>query len=171
MDEYQERYKGHQQRKREMLMKIMEERHSDRIFSDKEVELEKVNALTKCVNLCPTSCGRRAISLKVVSDRDKKNLLGGILVGGTGWINRAKHIFLIFANGEAYKAGDEINFMPYLDAGVVAQQLYLMATTLDLKCCYVNPNIREMNKEHFKNIFGDGLFCGAFAIGYGENNA
>ena len=118
------------------------------------------------ISYCPSSCNRRAILVSSVSNRDEKALLGGILVGGVGWIHRASHILLIFADPTAYKAGDEIKFMPYLDAGCVIQQLYLSATVNGLKCCYVNPNIRDMNQEHFKEVFSDKVFCGAFAIGY-----
>jgi hypothetical protein len=102
----------------------------------------------------------------VVKERDTKALLGGILVGGVGWIYRAPVILLLMGNKLAYKAGDEYNYMPYLDAGVIIQQLFLMATAFGLKCAYVNPNIRQINKEHFHKIFGEGIFCGAFAVGY-----
>jgi len=164
-DHFQERYVKHQQQKGEVLQQIVEERHSSRIFSDKTVSGEDIDTLLAHSLYCPSSCNRHAIELSIISDKDLKNLLGGILVGGVGWINRASHIILIFADSVAYKAGDEVKFMPYLDAGIIIHQLYLTSAALRLKCCYVNPNIREMNYDHFKKVFSDKIFCGAFAIG------
>ncbi len=166
MDRFQKRYTRHQQRKKKLLIKIMESRHSDRMFSDKSVSQEDIDSLRKAFNFCPSSCDRKAITLSIIDNKDKKNLLGGILVGGIGWIHRASHIILIFADKMAYKAEGEINFMPYLDAGVVIEQLYLVSSSMNLASCFCNPNIRDFNKNHFRKVFGNDIFCGAFAIGY-----
>lgn len=165
-DQYQIRYIAHQERKKKTLIEIMKQRHSDRMFSDVPVSQDDVNKLVETINYCPSSCDRRAVGVRVVDGRDEKSLLGGILVGGVGWIHRASHILLIQADPVAYKAGNEIDFMPYLDGGVVAQQLYLVATSMGLSCCFVNPNIRDINKEHYHKIFGDKMLVGAFAVWY-----
>jgi len=167
-DQYQARYVAHQLRKKETLIKIIKKRHSDRIFGEGQIPDETIVLLHDSLMLCPSSCDRKAVKIVPVDDRDRKALLGGILVGGVGWVHRASHILLIFADPIAYKAGNEIEFMPYLDAGVVIEQLYLLATALNLKCSFVNPNIREVNRSHFKTVFGDKIFCGAFAIGFPE---
>lgn len=151
-------------------MEIIEERHSNRRFSTKEVESSVINELTDSLKHCESSCDRQATYLRIVTARDKKDLLSGLLVGGTGWIHRAPAIILVFADPVAYKAGDEIKYMPYLDAGIVIHQLYLTATAIGLHCAYANPNIRDMNKEHFEKTFNDGIFCGAFAFGYPLEN-
>lgn len=166
MDRFQLRYTKHQLRKKKLLIEIMKIRHSDRMFSDKSISTKDIDTLKTAFSLCPSSCDRKAISLVFIDDKDKKNLLGGLLVGGIGWIHRASHIILIFADKKAYKAKGEIKFMPYLDAGVVIQQLYLSSSTINLASCFCNPNIRNFNRHHFENIFGDDIFCGAFAIGY-----
>lgn len=163
---YQERYLAHQLRKKEVLIKLIKERHSTRIFSDKPVEQKVIDEIIKSVEHCPSSCDRRAVSVETVTDRDKKALLGGLLVGGVGWIHRAGVILIILADQQAYKAGNEILFMPFLDGGVVAYHLYLMATYYGLKCCFCNPNIRDFNLDHFKRVFGNKIFCGAIALGY-----
>ena len=58
--------------------------------------------------------------------------------------------------------------MPYLDAGFVAQSIYLVAEALGVGACFVNPNIREANKGAFNDEYNQaGLrFCGAMALGY-----
>ena len=165
-DVYQKRYLKHQQDKKAELIAIMKDRHSNRRFSDKEIPQEIIDELLKVIELAPSSCDRKAIKVKVITDRDQKALLGGILVGGVGWIHRAPAILLITADPKAYKAGKEIDFMPYLDGGVVSQQLALMATTLGIHGCFANPNIRDFNQEHYHKIFGPEILTMAFAIGY-----
>ena len=165
-DIYQQRYLAHQQKKKETLIEIMKERHSNRRFSDKEVPQEVIDELIEVVNSAPSSCDRKAVKVKVITDKDQKALLGGLLVGGVGWIHRAPVILLITADPDAYKAGEEIQFMPYLDGGVVAQQLALMATTLGVHGCICNPNIRGFNRDHYHKIFGKEILCLAFAVGY-----
>lgn len=154
----------------------MRERHSDQIFAEGRVDRFTVDALFEAAELCQSSCDRKAVHLSIVDDRDRLALLGGTLVGGVGWIHRAPLVLLLWADPIAYRAGNEIEWMPYLDAGVVVQQLYLTATALGLKCCFVNPNIRDINWVHFHRVFspafGDpedprkGVFCGAMALGW-----
>ena len=168
MDEdiYQKRYLKHQEEKKKELVAIMKERHSNRRFSNKEIPQKVIDELLQVINLAPSSCDRKAIKVKVITDRDQKALLGGILVGGVGWIHRAPAILLITADPQAYKSADEKTFMPYLDGGVVSQQLALMATTLGIHGCFANPNIRNFNKDHYHKIFGPEILTMAFAIGY-----
>lgn len=168
IDIYQLRYEAHQARKAEVLKQIVAERHSDRQFGKGDIDLEPIK---ETFAKAPTSCDRQAITFVGTNNRDSKNLLGGLLVGGVGWIHRANTILLLFADKVAYKAGDEVNFMPYLDAGVIVGQIYLTACANNYACCFVNPNIREENKDFFYQRFtsilpeGDYLFCGAIALG------
>lgn len=166
VDKYQERYIWHQFKKKKELMKLMRMRHSNRIFSDKPIDAKTFKTLMEASLYVPSSCNRQGVEIIPIDSRDDKAILGGLLVGGVGWIHRAPLIFLLMADPFAYKAGDEVSFMPYLDAGVIVQQIWLMATALNLKCAYVNPNIRKQNQEHFYKLFGAGVFCGALAIGY-----
>jgi len=169
-DTYQKRYSEHQKRKARVLIEIMKERHSDRRFTEDEVEDGKIQELIKTLDLCPSSCDRKAVSTKIIKDRDHKTLLGGVLVGGAGWIHRAPAVILITADGRAYKAGQEIDFMPFLDGGVVVQQLGLSATAMGLSGTFVNPSIRDFNQDHFRKVFLDNnknlILLGAYAIGY-----
>ena len=178
--ESQERYQAHQKRKAESLAgkrkkhkdhkknpkfwDVLERRSSTRVFGDGEVDLTNV---IKALELVPSSCDRRAISYEIVSARDAKTLLGGLLVGGAGWIHRADRIMLLYANSEAYRAIGEIAYMPYLDAGVIIQQTYLAAEAENIACCYVNPNVREEHKEVFNKFFNKKglLYVGAVAFG------
>lgn len=165
-DIYQERYLAHQARKRDVLAALVYERHSMRRFADGPVDPDDLVALLDVVRLAPSSCDRKGLRALVIDDRDTLALLGGLLVGGVGWIHRAPAVFLLLADRAAYKAGDEIKYMPFLDAGVAAGQLALAAEALGLKACFVNPNVREAHRPLFRVRFGDDeILCGAFAVG------
>lgn len=162
----QERYLAHQERKKQALMEIMLERHSERAFSDSAVTKGQIGRVLDAMETSPSSCDRRGVEVKIIESRDDKALLGGLLVGGVGWIHRAPVILMLMANVDAYKAEGESLYMPYLDAGAMLQCAYLHAAANGLACCFCNPNIRERNKPHFKAVFGDGIFCGAITLGW-----
>lgn len=165
-DEYQERYLAHQKRKSEMLAELMAARHSDRVFAADPVDDETIERLVSAAAEAPSSCDRRGVRvLGAVTDRDGKALLGGLLVGGVGWVHRAPAVLLLMADPAAYKAPGEIGFMPYLDAGFAAAHVVLAAEAEGLRSCFINPNVRQHNRDHFASVFGPGLFCGAVAVG------
>ena len=164
MDKFQKRYKHHQEKKKAMLSKVLTDRHSTRVFKEGEVDIKPI---LKMIEAAPSSCNRKAIEYSVIQERLDKELLNGLLVGGVGWIHRADKIVLLFANKLAYKAEGEINFMPYLDAGVIVQTAYLACEVNNIGCCYVNPNIRKENREFFNKRFNpqNNIFCGAIIMG------
>lgn len=164
MDKFQKRYLSHQIRKKKMLFDMIKNRYSTRIFSDKSVSKRTLDKLIQSITYCPSSCNRQPIYVKIIDKRDDKSILGGLLVGGVGWIYRADKILLLFADSKAYK--ERMVFMPFLDAGVVIYHIYLMCQYLGLKCCYVNPNVREQHQPFFRVMFGGDIYCGAFGIGY-----
>lgn len=166
-DIYQERYKSHQNRKKGQLIDILNSRTSQRIFNGKEITEKELTYLLANMAKVPSSCSRQAIFAVVIDQRDRKDLLSGILVGGVGWIHRASKVILLFANPLAYKAGKEIKFMPFLDAGVVLQTGYLLCEDRGIGCCFVNPSVRDEYKFIFNKFFNKNkhIFCGALAVG------
>lgn len=165
-DIYQSRYLEHQARKAEVLRDLMQRCHSDRVFDSREVTDEVLDRVLVAAKTAPSSCNRQAVQIEVVRDRDGKARLGGILVGGVGWIHRATVVLLLHVDPEAYKAPGEIAFMPFLDVGFVADRVLLAAEAEGLKHCFVNPSIREADLEHFRKSFNIELFGGAIAIGW-----
>lgn len=180
-DIYQTRYLAHQKRKKDALtvtsgrkpvkhdvkkiMTLFKSRRSQRVFNSEPITDEEIKYIEDAMTTSPSSCGRGAVSMEVVSDRQDKEILSGLLVGGVGWVNRADKIILLWADMLAYKNPAEVAFMPYLDAGVYIMAGYLASEALNIGCCYVNPNIRDKNKQFFSERFGNKLFCGALILG------
>ena len=184
-DIYQERYLKHQERKKEILtnnygtkdfdiytkkeqegfFKILKNRCSQRAFNKEEIDL---TTIFWAIETAPSSCNRHGVLIESITERDEKDLLSGLLVGGVGWANRANTILLLKADMDCYKSPAERDFMPYLDAGVLIQTIYLTCEAMNYGACYVNPNVREENQEFFKERFGikeNEVFCGAMVIG------
>lgn len=174
LDDFQSRYLAHQSHsggKRDELIALMKERHSNRRFDDKQLEPELLDKILDALRHAPSSCDRFGVRAKVVQDRDDKALLNGLLVGGCGWIYRAPSVLMLFANKQAYKGGengDEVEYNSYLDAGIMAQTAMLVATSLGLHTAFVNPQVRANDRDYFYERFAndDLIFCGAVALGY-----
>lgn len=149
---------------RQLFERVISSRESQRVFTGDATD-EQINYILQCLEKVPNSCNRMGTYQKVVTERDEKAMLGGLLVGGVGWCHRASHIILLFADMEAYKSPAERDNMPYLDAGAKLMMGYLAAEIQGLGCCYINPNVREENKDIFSQRFGADRFCGALAIG------
>lgn len=175
-NEYQNRYLAHQAHpggKRDELIAIIKERHSNRRFDDKPVEQKDLDAILDAARHAPSSCDRFGVRINPIIDRDAKTLLNGLLVGGVGWIYRAPVVFMLWGDKIAYQGGDngdEVNYNSYLDAGVMAQTIMLSATSLGLHTAFCNPQVREANRYFFIDRFApkldEPLFCGAIALGY-----
>ena len=174
-DKYQERYLAHQVLKggkRDELIALMKERHSNRRFADEQLSPETLDTILDTLRHCPSSCDRFGTRVKVVQDRDDKALLNGLLVGGTGWLYRVPTLLMLWADPEAYKGGengDEVNYNSYLDAGIMAQTAMLTATSLGLHTAFCNPQVRVKNRAYFQERFSpyeNGIFCGAIALGH-----
>ena len=173
-DPYQERYLEHQARKRRELasepnlaLVTLRARRSQRVFNEQALGEAELREVYEAIRLAPSSCNRQAILVKPVEDAEEKAELQRLLVGGRGWLGGAAIVLLLFADMLAYKAPGENVYMPYLDAGFVGENAYLAAEALGLGACYVNPNIREGDREEFDGLFNPRghLFCGAVALG------
>ena len=170
MDKFQERYLAHMKKKNEQLkdgknapfneqimsgftdvLNTITNRRSRRIFMEKVVDNE-LNLLIESANRAPSSCNRHGIFLKEAP----KDLIP-LLVGGVGWCDKGT-VLAFFADMTAYKSPYEKEFMPYLDTGFMAQNICLLCETMELGCCFINPNTH--NKYKSKH-----LLTGAISIG------
>lgn len=172
-DFYQERYLSHQKRKGEAIKKDpvpsqLLKRRSVRVYTNQEIEDNKLTEIIDATMKCPSSCNRHAI--QVISIRGvKKAKIDGLLVGGKNWIGKANTILLFYADMRAYKSPNEVGFMPWLDAGVALMAAHSRATEMGIGSCIVNPNIRAEDKVDFYKEFPSQeylLFVGALPLGY-----
>ena len=186
-DIYQERYLKHQKRKKEMLVggnktnytlgeidalfDVLGNRRSQRIFNKERINTLIVDDILTAASLAPSSCDRKAIIVKEVRSKKEIERLSHLLVGGAGWLQNAATVLLLLADMLAYKSPNEVDFMPYLDTGFVAENIYLASEALGIGVCFVNPNIRKENKKEFIEMFGEEnhRFCGAMALGNYDN--
>lgn len=187
IDKYQKRYLEHQKRKKKIIqgkpdkkysekhhyysgkeifgiVKAMFSRRSQRIFNDRKICPKIKIVLDKAVIHAPSSCNRQAIHIQKI---DPKNDNVSLLVGGVSWAEKAKMILFLYADMNAYKSPNEVDFMCYLDAGFVGQNIYLICEAIGLGCCYINPNLKikgQLDRNNYK-------FMGAMALGYYEKKA
>lgn len=179
-DVYQERYLRHQERKRALIERgeivvgglptkyrgkefwtILQGRRSIRKFNGKGVNEWQLRNITLAAEAAPSSCNRKAVSIKFVCNPAIEDLL----VGARGWGKSVDVWCLLFADMSAYKSPAEKDFMPYLDAGHTAQNIQLACECMGLGACFVNPNCHDA--EQFNALFNPQglLFTGAVAIG------
>ena len=170
MDRYQKRYLDHQARKRDIL--INGENIVKNIYSDKEIELfvkilssrksvrtyrgkltdNEIEYIINIAKLAPSSCNRHGVEIKKASEE-----LKDLLVGGKGQCDKGT-LLAYYADPKCYKSEYEKDFMPYLDTGFMAQNIYLACEALGIGCCFINPNTH--NKYKSKK-----LLTGAMALG------
>lgn len=177
IDVYQQRYLDHMDRKRESIKprpaertfwNVLRSRRSQRSFSSYPLSEDTLNHIYEAIRLAPSSCNRQAIVVKKIAVFSLLKRLEELLVGGAGWLSGASVVLLLFADMEAYKSPIEKDYMPWLDAGFVAQNVYLAAEAMGIGCCYVNPHIKgkgvqlvdqQLNPRSLR-------FCGAIALGH-----
>ena len=184
-DKYQMRYQAHQAHKRkqmvysdgshefrkwtdkekQLVQDVIDARRSQRTYNNEELTDSERNEILQQATHAPSSCNRHGISLKVVTHRHEKELLGGLLVGGVGWVHRADTIVLLFADPEAYKSPNEKEFMHYCDVGFTVMPMWYKAESMNIGVAYINPNIRKEFKGIMQKHFGKGIFVGAVALG------
>jgi nitroreductase len=166
-DIYQERYVKHQEKKKEQLMALYDNRSSQRIFNRDPLPDGWLDTVLHAMAKTPSSCARYAIKIKPVQDRDTKQLLGGLLVGGAGWVHRGDTVLLLLADETAYKEG--LDYMKYIDAGFAGMSIMLTLESMNIGGCYINPNVRTNHQHILKDLIGDHAYCGAVAVGNYDN--
>ena len=136
------------------IAKMIMNRQSRRIYKKGKIPRFALDIIKEMAEKAPSSCDRKAVKMIV----SKKGI--ETLVGGKNWIEKADKVILFYAAELAYKSPAEKDFMPYLDTGFMAQNIYLICEVLNIGCCFVNPNHigTKIEREGYR-------FCGAMALG------
>lgn len=165
LDKYQKRYIKHREYKKNVLQSLTEpnfrqsntaldvikNRRSRRIYK-KGINDKQKAKIIEISKYSPSSCNRKGVEIEIISKR-----LSSQLIGARGWHKKGT-VFGLFADMKAYKSEWEKEYMPYLDAGVMAQTILIYCEYKKLKACFINPNTHGKYK-------GKKVFCGAIAIG------
>ena len=180
-DIYQQRYLEYQNRKKKGLIKnekieyipddicailnVLINRKSVRKFNGNKISYKKFEKIMRAAFVAPSSCNRKAVKVWPVTEDLQR--LSELLVGGRGWIQEADIALMLFADMRAYKSPAEVDFMPFLDAGFIAENIYLMCEVLNVGACFVNPNVKKENQKEFDELFGKEYckFCGTMILG------
>ena len=163
------------------VMEALDRRRSQRIYTHDPISDKDLETILTAATMSPNSCNRHGVLVRTVTERRDKELLGGVLVGGVGWVHRAPVVILFLADPIAYASPNEKAFMHYCDVGFKAMSMWLAAESLGIGACYINPNVG--NQEVFTKYFGlledldeqgrpdnrELIFCGALTLGHFDN--
>ena len=146
VDVYQKRYLTHQEYKlgasgsksiytfaeAHAILAALNNRQSCRVFGEDRINPYVLKKIYEAARNAPSSCNRKAIKIITVVDPSEIGMLSNLLVGGANWLSMAEVVLLLFADMIAYKSPSEIDFMPYLDAGFLAENIYIACEALGL---------------------------------------
>ena len=150
--------------------KVLKSRRSVRRYFEKPVEIEKVEKIIQNALWAPSACNRQPWRFIIFSDKKGKELFAkyiqkfllGVPLG-----------ILIIQSKDAYNKID-ISYTPFVDCGIVSQNIMLSAQNEGLGSCYVNTGDYELSeaqteeiKEHFK-ISDDWIITGLITLGYSK---
>jgi nitroreductase len=139
---------GYTREEKKAVIKVIKKRRSRRIYN----RGVNISSILKIAGYAPSSCARRGVEAKKLPI-----YMMNALIGAREWHKKGSVIGL-YANPVAYKSEWEKEYMPYLDAGVMAQTILIYCEVKGYKACFINPNTHGKYK-------GKKIFCGAIAIG------
>jgi nitroreductase len=129
-------------------LEAIKKRRSVRSFTDKNVEKEKIEALTEAAIWAPNASNLQPWGI-VILQREKNIKKAKSFSPGISGMPRALFIFCIDTE-KAKKGGeDEARVLSYMDIAIAAQNVCLATTELGLGSCIV----RSFNKKAIKELF------------------
>ena len=147
---------------------VIANRRSVRKYIDKPVEREKIIRIIKNAIWAPSACNRQPWRFIIFSDRDGMEMFANFI---QKFILNVPTGILIIQSKEAYNEID-IHYTPYLDAGIVSQNIMLSAQNEGLGSCFVNTGDYELSKpqvekiKHHFDIPDDWIITGLITLGY-----
>jgi nitroreductase len=149
---------------------VFDARRSVRLFAPGEILEGDWETIVDAARIAPSSCNRGAVSVGLVTRASSIERLSQLLVGAAIWGKHAAGVLLFFADPAAYKSPAERDFMPWLDVGAACMSASLAVTRIGLGGCWVNPNVRPVDRDAFGAefnprglILGSALFVGVAA--------
>lgn len=140
--------------KSDSLENVLKRRRSIRKWRNTKITRKEFEQLVDAARWAPSSCNRQPWHFLLTCDKKKIEFLAKIKK--QPFIENAPSCILILINLKVY---DEITkyYFAYLDAGVAAQNMLLMAENMNLGACFVNfapVEDFESQKEQIRKNFG-----------------
>ena len=127
------------------FLKLVTTRQSDRSYSNKPVEPEKLERILECARLAPSACNAQPWHLILVDDEDKRHEIAKASSSRALGMNHFSweapvHIVIVEEKPNfTSKAGGWIKkkHFPLMDIGIVAEHICLAAAAEQLGSCMI----------------------------------
>lgn len=123
-----------------MLLELMKQRRSVRKYTDKKVEIEKIEMLKKAALLSPTSKNKQGWEFIFIENKDTLEKLSKVKNKGGFMVKDAALAIVV-----TVKSND--NDVWIEDGSIAATHIYLMAEELGLGCCWLQLRNRYKDDE------------------------
>lgn len=150
------------------MLKVIEERHSSRSFSDQKVNENTINDLLKAAMQAPTARNIQNWRFMVIENRKALDEMPS-LQPYTNMMKEAPCAIMVMGDTTAY---EEIEYT-YLNCAAAIQNILLEAVHQDLKSCWcaIAPQAKRIsNFAKYYHLADNILPIGVIAIGYANEN-
>jgi nitroreductase len=129
----------------EKIISLIRSRQSDRKYSDKTVEKDKINRIVEAGRMAPSACNSQPWKFIVVDDRDLLLQLAEAasakLLGMNSFVNQAPLQIVVVREGANFssKIGGQIKNKDYslIDLGIACENICLQAEAEGLGSCMI----------------------------------
>ncbi len=129
----------------EKILELISTRQSDRKYSDKEIEKDKLDRIIKAGRMAPSACNAQPWRFIVVTDPELRSRISEAasakLLGMNSFVNQAPVILVVVREQPNFssKVGGTIKNKDYslIDIGIASENLCLQATAEGLGSCMI----------------------------------
>ncbi|WP_409404995.1 nitroreductase family protein [Priestia megaterium] len=119
------------------VISAIKNRRSIRNWVNQDIPDELLNNVIEAARWAPSSCNRQSVKLKIVKEKELRELVTNVSSGGKGFANLAPVLIVLLSDLSVYNLPYERN-LAYVDAALAAQNLMLQAYEEGLGTCYLN---------------------------------
>lgn len=142
----------------EKILNLIRSRQSDRKYSDKVVEKDKIDRIIEAGRMAPSACNSQPWKFIVVDDRSLLNELAEAasakLLGMNSFVNKAPLQIIVVRESANFtsKIGSQIKNKDYslIDIGIACQNICLQAEAEGLGSCIIG----WFDEKRVKNLLG-----------------
>lgn len=148
------------------ILNIIEKRHSTRKFTNEIIPNDLINKIIKAGALAPTACNKQLIKFLILKNDDPIKMQISKLLGIPA---QFAPVVILIIEDTSLDLDPSTKQESYENIGFVAQNMWLMATSLGLGAYFVGgiAHIRDTTAK-ILNLDPRLEVCGAFCLGYPE---